>query len=138
MPNKKRPKVYRGSELPSADKKSAIKSNLKRNPSKPISVINSGLPGIKTPKIEISGTNVGGGKFTRSANRPRSKAPTGDPIKTVQTTAKNKKINYNLEPTNTKSMPDQTISKMAKITMEEMKGKLEPNRTSTEGNVYGR
>jgi len=134
MPNKKRPKVYRGSELPSADKKSAIKSNLKRNPSKPISVINSGLPGIKTPKIEISGTNVGGGKFIRSANRPRSKAPTGDPIKTVQTTAKNKKINYNLEPANT----NQPISKMAKITMEEMKGKLEPNRTSTEGNVYGR
>ena len=91
MPNKRR-KVHKGSELPSTRTMSAIKSDLKRNPGKAISVKSRG---IEKPSIEI--TSSGGGRFTRPASMHRTTAPKGEPISNVPTTSKKKSINYNLK-----------------------------------------
>ena len=82
--------VHKGSELPG--KMSAIKTDLKRVPSKSVGSPKSS--GIQSPSIKI--TSSGGGQFVRPASKKRSMAPMGDPIKSVQTTAKDKPINYNL------------------------------------------
>ena len=130
MPNIKRPKVYKGSELPSTGKMSAIKTDLKRVPSKSVGSPKSS--GIKTPKIEISGTNVGGGKFTRSANRSFSTSPKHESFHGIKTTSnKAKKINYNLEPTNAgKSLPDTSQPKIP----QKWHGKTQPTKSK---NNYG-
>ena len=102
MPNIKRPKVYKGSELPSTGKMSAIKTDLKRVPSKSVGSPKSS--GIKTPSIKI--TSSGGGQFVRPASKKRSMGATQDPIKSVKTTANKKPINYNVK-TGTSETPPQ-------------------------------